>query len=153
VFLGVSAFAIVAGILTYEHLAGPETSPRPEQQITRGEPATRVYAQALLDLRGHSPSRSQSPATAPAESELALPRGRLALTIVLPVASEEGAYSIRIGRPGEEAVLEGKGQAEMKDGTTFLELRVDTSDLSAGKYVLGVRQEPWPWAEYALELR
>jgi hypothetical protein len=153
IFLGVAVITIVAGVLAYDYFARPAPSPQPQQPIAREEPAAPVYEQALLDLRGHSPARSQTPAPTPAQSELALPRGRLTLTIVLPVGSEEGNYSIRLGRPGEEAVLAARGRAEINDGTTSFEVRIHTSNLSPGQYVLGVRQEPWAWAEYKVELR
>jgi hypothetical protein len=152
-FFGVPAIAIVTGVLAYNYLAGPGTTTRPEPRIARQEPTTLLYTRALLDLRGYSPSRSQSPAPTPAQSELALPLGHLALTIVLPLGSDEGDYSIRIGRPGADALLAARGRAEMRDGTTSVQLRFDTSGLTAGKYVLGIRQQPWPWAEYAIELR
>jgi len=45
------------------------------------------------------------------------------------------------------------GRAEVRNGTTSLDVRVDTSTLAAGNQVLGVREEAWPWAEYAVELR
>jgi hypothetical protein len=75
------------------------------------------------------------------------------LTIILPVGSEEGNYEVRLGKPGEEAALRAKGRAEIMNGVTSLKVRMDTLDLNVGKYVLSIREEPWDWAEYSVELR
>ncbi len=153
VFLGVAALVIVASVLAYDYFGRQRTLPR-EPQIVREEPPTPVYEQASLDLRGHSPVRGESPGVpTPEGSELVLPRGRLALTIVLPVGSEEGNYSIRLGPSGDEAVVAGSARAEIRNGTTSLNIRVDTSPLEPGDHVLGVREEPWPWTEYSVEVR
>jgi hypothetical protein len=147
ILLGVAALVIVAGVLAYDYLGRTRTSP--EQQFAREPRATQEYQRASLDLRGHATVRSSSPRPAPpGGATLALPRGPLVLTIVLPVGSDEGTYSIRLGQSGEEAALEASGRSEIKDGTTSLQVQIDTSD-----YVLGVRKEPWAWTEYAVQLR
>lgn len=153
VFLGVAALVIVAGVLAFDYPGGQRTLSR-EPQIVREDPPAPAYEQASLDLRRHSPARGESPGVAaPEGTDLVLPRGRLALAIVLPVGSEEGNYSIRLGPPGEEAVVTGSGRAEIRNGVTSLDLRVDTSALAPGDHVLGVREEPWPWTEYAVRLQ
>ncbi|MCW5979736.1 MAG: hypothetical protein KIT09_16775 [Bryobacteraceae bacterium] len=153
VFVGVAALVIVASVLAYDYFGRQGALPR-EPQTVREEPPAPVYEQASLDLRGHSPVRGESPGIpAPEGTDLVLPRRRLALTIILPVGSEEGAYSIRLGPPGEAAAVTGSGRAEIREGTTSLDVRLDTLTLAPGEYVLGVREEPWPWTEYAVELR
>lgn len=151
VVLGLAAVATIVGVLGYDYLARPETPSRPQQPIARQQPPAPVYVQASLDLRGHSPTRGQSPPRLP--SELVLARGRLNLTIILPVGSEEGNYEVRLGKPGEEAALTAKGRARIMNYLTSLTVRMDTLDLSVGKYVLSIREEPWAWAEYSVELR
>jgi hypothetical protein len=153
VFVGVAALVIVASVLAYDYFGRQGALPR-EPQIVREESPAPVYEQASLDLRGHSPVRGESPGVpTPERPDLVLPRGRLALTIVLPVGSEEGDYSIRLGPPGEETVVRASGRAEIRDGITSLDVRVDTSPLEPGDHVLGVREEPWPWSEYSVEIR
>lgn len=85
------------------------------------------------------------------QGELFLPKGRLRLSIYLPIGSEEGAYEVRIsGRGGS---LRTKGQAAVRNHITVLTVGADTSAFEAGRYVLAIRQVGWGSCQYPLQVK
>ena len=76
---------------------------------------------------------------------LRLPRGRLKLTVLLPFGSEASTYEIQILRDVENPLLTASSKAQIVDGTTKFMVDVNTETLTAGKYLLGVRQPPFDW--------
>jgi hypothetical protein len=104
---------------------------------------------AVLDLRPLSPTRGEEPAIAGAV--LMLPRGRLRVTVQLPVGSEEGTYDVAVsqaGRPMQSA----RGVARNQDGVTVLTVQMNLRILGPGRYAFGVRRVGSGWQEYPLRL-
>jgi hypothetical protein len=83
---------------------------------------------------------------------LDLPKGRLKLSVYLPIGSEVGNYEVRISGL-QNQVVTAKGQAIMKDHVNVLTVDLDTSAFEAGKYSLAIRQTGWGWNRYPLQLK
>jgi hypothetical protein len=83
---------------------------------------------------------------------LDLPKGRLRLSIYLPIGSEEGDCEVRISGQ-QNWVLTAKGKAAMQNHLNILTVEVDTSTFEAGKSNLAIRQAGWGWNRYPLQLK
>jgi hypothetical protein len=105
---------------------------------------------AQLDLRPQSVTRGNTPKVVKIPS---LPRGRLELSIILPLASEEGSYEVRLIQ--ENSVPGGiiKGHAILKNHNTVLKVRIDTSSFQAGDCLMDIRQKGEAWDQYILRLK
>jgi hypothetical protein len=104
---------------------------------------------ALLDLRNASASRAvQGPGSEQPPFEI--PRGRLSLTVNLPVGSEAGSYEVQILRTDQPATITGTGQARIESGITELMVEIDTTSLSNGTYNFAWRQTEFDWRFYPI---
>ena len=121
----------------------PETSGSPAQ--AQRSPEVQIV---LLDLRNRGVTRGANTQTG---EDLALPKGRLKLSIYLPIGSEEGAYEVRISGRGQSQMA--KGQASFRNHTTVLTTGVDTTTFEAGRYVLAIRQVGWGWYQYPVKMK
>jgi hypothetical protein len=115
----------------------PENTPETED-ATPAPPPQPIYETALLDLRNASAIRTVEPSTSD-EQPIEVPRGLLALTVQLPIGSDEGSYEVEIRRPGEPPVLTALGQATIQNGITTLSVDVDTRSIQPGEYEFGWR--------------
>ena len=104
---------------------------------------------ATLDLRPLSPTRGESPTEGAAQT---LPRGRLHVSVQLPVGSEDGAYDVAVMQAGRELQL-GQGTARAQDSVMVLTVRMDLRSLGPGRYAFSVRRVGSSWQEYPLSLR
>jgi hypothetical protein len=104
----------------------------------------------LLDLRLRGVTRGVG--TKQEEEDLNLSKGRLKLTIYLPIGSEEGDYEARITSRQNQAVTV-KGQAGMKGYINVLTVEVDTSGFPPGKCSLAIRQAGWEWSTCPVRLK
>jgi hypothetical protein len=104
---------------------------------------------AILDLRPLSPTRGVEPPEAGAV--LTLRRGRLGITVQLPVGSEEGAYDVAVMLSGR-VLQSGQGTARAQDSVMVLTVRMDLRSLGPGRYAFGVRRVGSAWQEYPLRL-
>lgn len=109
------------------------------------------WQQASLDLRGHEALRGGEPG--PQLSPLVLPRGKLALTIDLPVGGEPGKYDVQVQQPRGQPVAQASGTANLMNGLTVLKLRVDTRHAHAGTASLRVHPPERSWSRYAITVR
>jgi len=121
----------------------PETSDPPSQ--LQRSPEVQIV---LLDLRNQGVTRGANTQTG---GDLALPKGRLKLSISLPIGSEEGAYEVRISGRGQSQ--RAKGHASFKNHVTVLTIGVDTTTFEAGSYVLAIRQVGWGWYRYPVKMK
>ncbi len=126
---------------------------RKDENITRRtQPAPPpVYEQALLDLRGKSVTRGEVPP--PDERPLVLPRHRLALTVYLPFGSEEGEYDLQVSGKSKSPVLTTEGFAEIRNGVTRLQVRLDLTTVPSGTYSLEIREHGYYWNSYPVLVR
>jgi hypothetical protein len=104
--------------------------------------------QAALDLRERGATRGE---TTKGDGDLLLPRGRLKLSIYLPIGSDEGNYEVRISGRGRS--LNAKGRASVKNRITVLTVNTDTGTFESGRYNLAIRQTPWGWYRYSVWLK
>jgi hypothetical protein len=99
-----------------------------------------------IDLRKYAAMRSADSSTSSNLPKIDLPRMRLDLRITLPFASPEGEYEVQILRAdGGATGLKASGIAQLKDGDTRFEVKMDLSGLPPARYQLGVRRIPFDW--------
>ncbi len=105
---------------------------------------------AQLDLRPQSVTRGETPKVAQIPS---LPRGRLELSIILPLASKEGLYDVRLiqGDFMSGGILE--GNSNLENHNTVLIVRVDTSSFQTGDCQMAIRRKGGAWGYYNLQLK
>ena len=110
-----------------------------------------VAQTAVLDLRDRSAARGGEPT--PGEQPLEVSRGVKRLNVYLPLGSAEGPYELRIAITTGSAIFTTNGVASLKDGVTSIEVAVDLSSASSGRYVLQIRRPNSEWSSYPLSLR
>ena len=115
-----------------------------------GTSASDNYQAATLDLRKWSVLRGENN---PSNSPLQLPRRPLALSILLPVGREPGAYEVTVSRTPEQPLIGAASNGQFEDHITVLHVKMDLTALPTGNYQLGVRQQGWDWTYYPLLLR
>jgi hypothetical protein len=104
-----------------------------------------------LDLRKYTVARSeQRPGTQPV---LELPRGRLDLTILLPVGSEPGGYEVQILDSDLRSRASASGSADIRNYITTLRTSLDINELPAGSYQLAVRRQGEEWQMFPARLQ
>jgi hypothetical protein len=111
----------------------------------------RTVPSTILDLRPFAVSRSE---------EVAKPIGGLALerkvqnvVLVLPVASAEGVYLLRLLDADLKPRLSSSAVAELENGNTSMKKQLDLAALPAGRYTLAITREPEDWRLFPVEIR
>jgi hypothetical protein len=139
---GTTVLILLAGAVGYRYLAQSGSS---DQVITAAfEPAT-------LDLKDSSGTRGDEKALQKAVP--VLPRRPLELTIILPFGSEAGTYQFQFVDAEGHVLKSGEATAAVSNGSTALKTKLDTSNLAAGDYRIGLRQQSFNWIIYSLRLR
>jgi hypothetical protein len=135
-----------------------EKSPQPAPESPRvsngegqqkKEPQVTEYQTASIELpsRWRGDPRVELP-------KFALGRGKLLVTVRLPVGSPEGKYRFRILDHSKRVLASAQNSARIESGTTVLKVPLDTSGLSAGSHVLSVLEPGMDqWVDYALVIR
>ncbi len=100
---------------------------------------------AQIDLQNRAMTRGAPPAS-PKMEPIRIPSGPLKLSILLPVGSEPGMYQLEVLKDVDKPLITASGQANIINGTTTLNVSVNTSSLGPGTYLLGIRQPPLDWA-------
>lgn len=91
-----------------------------------------------VDYSGWTAERSASPAQHRFETPR-LARGRLALTLILPMGTEDGAYSVQVRSASGEVVAQANGVAAWTGGAEKLNTNLDLSPLPAGAYTIAIQ--------------
>jgi hypothetical protein len=147
VCLGIAA---LVGIL-FSRVGWPlRPQSRGQHEVAKELPKPQVYRQVVFDLRTWSSPRNDRPAAA--RPELRLPRSPVQLSVYLPIGSEDGTYEIQLQRPQLTPSLETRGDARLRDHIEILEVRVDTSTLVPGSYLLRLRRADAGWSEYPVQV-
>lgn len=122
---------------------------RPGGQVSGG---TEVAALTVeVDLREYALMRGgEGQADLP---PISLPRGRLNLTLLLPVGSEAGRYDLQLRDAVSTTVASAIGEAQIVDFVTTLRASLETGALAAGAYELAVRREDGDWRVFGVEVR
>jgi hypothetical protein len=125
-----------------------QNEPAPEPKLENGptvakhQPQPNVYREVVLDVRDQAVSRGENPPSANTKYPQ-VPRGRLNLSIYLPFASEPGKYSVKVYNNPNRPLFDAVGVAKVQKAITILEVRVDTSRMPPGQYVLETRRIGW----------
>lgn len=111
----------------------------------------RTVPSTVLDLRPFAVSRSEEVAK-PAGS-LSLERKVQNLVLVLPVASAEGAYLLRLLDADLTPQLSTSAAAALVKGDTSITKELDLTALPAGRYTLAIKREPEDWRLFPVDVR
>jgi hypothetical protein len=74
------------------------------------------------------------------------------LTLLLPTGSEPGPYDVEIRDSGAVPRSSARGDAELRNQVTTLDIAVATWSLSPGAYQLAVRHVGNGWHEFPLRI-
>jgi len=94
---------------------------------------------ASLDYSAWTAERSASPAPSKRETP-AVARARLALTLILPIGTEDGSYSVQIVSASGEIVSQATGIAQWTGKAETLHINVDLRRTSAGAYTIAIQR-------------
>lgn len=117
----------------------------------RAPAAQVVQVRTALDLRKYTVTRSEQETTKHRVIELA--RGRLDLTILLPVGSEPGQYDVQILDADLRSRASASGHAELRDYITTLQTSLDLQSLPPGAYQLAVRRVGEEWQLFLASIK
>jgi hypothetical protein len=134
-----------AGVWFVMSLLRPRVAP---EHVAR--PVAEPSVPKQLDLRTYSVTSSDVQGTK--ERVIDLPRGRLALTILLPAGSEAGSYEVQVLDSASRSRLSALGAAEIRNFVTTLRTSIDTEPLALGSYQLAVRRDGEDWQMYPFEI-
>jgi hypothetical protein len=141
--LGIAAIlVIVAYVFLAKHRNAPIVAPgNPPPITTPGKPdqtqTTAMYVSVLIDLSDASPTRGSKQSTARSVPQVIPSGSPVALSLHLPLGSEERLYLVTL-RSGRNIVWSESAQARRENGDTLLRVHADFSDLPVGSYNLQV---------------
>ncbi|MEO8131145.1 MAG: hypothetical protein ABJF23_27060 [Bryobacteraceae bacterium] len=136
---GAAAVVIAFGVF-FAARQGTVVFPRPQN-------AEMAYGKQIVDV----PSMSRS-VDGGEPKPIILERKPLELTIQLPVGSKAGAYEFQL-RKKNQPVVSTSSDAAIRNGTTMFTVKLDLSQREPGTYSMYVRQVPWDWNYYPVEIR
>jgi hypothetical protein len=110
------------------------------------------YQAVNLDLRNWMVFRGEETSSANT-GPVQLPRGRLALTIYLPMGSKPGNYEVQVSTELGQAIASAAGTATVQDGVTVLKAKLDVSKVNPGNYLLGIGQTGVEGRSYPLVMK
>jgi len=105
----------------------------------------------ILDLRPYTVVRSDSNPSSSAP--LTMGRGRQNVTLVLPVASADGQYSLKLLDSNLSPRMTSNPTAKLADGVTSIATELDFTDVPVGRYTLALKREPEDWRYFPLVVR
>jgi hypothetical protein len=76
---------------------------------------------------------------------LLLPRAPVQLTLLLPTGSEPGSYDVEIRDSSGVSKVSARGDADLRNQVTTLEVALDLESLSPGAYQIAVRRRGENW--------
>ena len=106
--------------------------------------------QVVLDLRKRGVARGENNNQ---DGGLDVPKGRLKLSIYLPIGSGEGDYEVRILGRQNQVLIAAKGKAQMQGHLNVLTVEANTSTFEAGSHSLAIREVGWGWNRFPLKVR
>jgi hypothetical protein len=75
------------------------------------------------------------------------------LLIYPPIGSADGIYEIQLQLPFQPPSLEQHVELQMRKHIETLEVRLDATALTPGKYLLRFRREESGWREYSVQIK
>jgi hypothetical protein len=115
-------------------------------------PSQAEFVSALLDLRSASATRTASGSNAIVQP-IEIPRGRLTLTVQLPIGSEARSYEVGIRKSPQLTLVISMGRAQIENGITRLVVNMDTSSIPSGQYEFGWRPVEFDWRYHPIVIR
>ena len=119
--------------------------------LTTRDGAVDTEIQAQLDLRPYAIMRGESQRTD--RPALELPRSRVALTLLLPTGSEPGPYEVEVRDSQASIQASGRGDAELRNHVSTLEVPLRLTELPPGAYTLALRQHGDAWQVFPVILQ
>ncbi len=142
--LGIAAILVVGAYLFIAKRRNlPVVAPRNPAPITEPQSQTQtaaVYVPVLIDLSSVSPTRGSKQSTARAVPQVIPSGSPVALTMRLPLGSEERLYLVTL-RSGRRIVWSESTQARRENGDTLLHVQANFKDLPTGRYDLQVSSD------------
>jgi len=127
----------------------------PAQFPVRGPLAVRSTNPTLtatLDFRNRTVERSGR-SNPPEGVEIPhLRRGLLALTVKLPIGTEDGVYSVQVRDGKDRTLVDTVGTAKWDGSAEVLTTTVNLGSLRAGEYVLVIANNGSSWRKYPVRL-
>jgi len=137
-----AALLVVAGGAWYFSISGSQNAP---VIVAKAVPST------VLDLRPYAVSRSEE--TAKPLGSLSLERKVQNVVLVLPVASAEGVYLLKLLDADLKPKLSASAVAALVSGDTTITAELDFESLAVGRYTLALKREPEDWRLFPVEIR
>lgn len=116
-----------------------------------GSPNDAALVATTIDLRPFAVMRGDTQAPPPAP--IVIPRGRLSVTIVLPLGAEAGIYELRLHDNALLVRATASGTAELRDSVTTLRVQMETAAIPAGPYRLAIRRGGGEWLNVPARLK
>jgi hypothetical protein len=104
---------------------------------------------AELDLRPYAITRGETQRDLP---PLVLPRAGLMLTLLLPTGSEPGPYEVQVRDSNATIRASARGNAELRNYVSTLDVAVGLAELPPGRYALAVRRDGNEWQQFPVRL-
>jgi hypothetical protein len=140
---GIAAVAVVLFVgFAINWLRTPGSHSQPVRAIDTQKPI-----ELVLDLRAQGVARNDLPVKT-IDPSMRLPRSRLALSIYLPIGSEEGNYEVVLVEPPNRAVAETAGKATLRNFVQVLEVDLSSAGIAAGRYEMRLRRGQGQWSSY-----
>ena len=146
-----AAAVVVLGILGTTFFVSRSDRGSQVVQTPATSSPTVVSTSAQLDLRKFTVARSERTETSPEPTTI--PRGRLNLTMLLPVGFEAGDYDVQVLDSNLTSKASTSGSAEMRDYITTLHATLDVSNLAPGAYQLAVRRHGEDWRMFPVNVK
>jgi hypothetical protein len=136
--IGVTLLIVIGiGVWLWRIKGGHETPAQPQE--------------VSLDLRNYLVLRGEE--SPPGNKSLVLPRGRLDLSIYLPVGSREGDYEVQVVKEPDKVLVSASGSARLENHDTVLRTKLDSSLLTSGQYLLTIRRPGMEWSYYPVKIK
>jgi len=146
-----AAAVVVLGILGTTFFVSRSDRGSQVAQAPATSSPTVVSTSAQLDLRKFTVARSER--SEPSPEPTTIPRGRLNLTMLLPVGFEAGDYDVQILDSNLTSKASTTGSAEMRDYITTLRATLDVTNLAPGAYQLAVRRHGEDWRLFPINVK
>ncbi len=142
----VAAVLVIGAAWNFERMNRvPEKQPVVRQQLDRVLTAT-------LDFRDRNIERSGQAQPRPEPAPPHLRRARLKLTLLLPIGTEEGAYTVQFWTRAHQPVVNETGTLVWDGSAETLVTTIDLRKLEPGPYTLAIRAGTASWYTYAVVL-
>jgi hypothetical protein len=130
--VGFAALLLLGFLLIYH----PAKQQAPVGPIAQKAPAP--FEVATLDFSGWTAERSL-PSSPIKRDAPRVSRARLALTLLLPIGTEDGAYTVQVRAASGEIVAQANGVANWTGQAEKLDISLDLRNVPAGAYTLAIQ--------------